>query len=1193
MDIRRSSLAVCVVLLLVGSVFAAVTGYSSNLNDHKVIEFEQERTSNYQARLSFDNSPSMYILVNSTVYEPLEDELTRYKTDVEAITELEVEIIENTFTDPTEIKSFLKEGYENDSLEGVFFVGNLPHAEFEMANDYGEGVYSRFPIDHYYTDLDGVWEDTNNSGAYDDHRPGGGDLDPEIWLGRLSIQTDWADEVALYENYFEKVYQYRRGNLTVEERPLLYIDDDWVPWTDEYKQGLLKLYDNVTIINDTGITRAGDYGDRLQGGYEWVQIHCHANHSSKRHAFRKEGGPKGSGGNFTSADLYEGGHKSLFQNVFTCEAADYTVPDYLCGWYAVTDNYGLGNVGSTKSGSMLEFENYYLPLSEGKSLGEAMQSWWKNTVTDDLMSRSWFYGMTTIGDPVLSMEDEEKLDEYELTVEVEGGGTVDIDPEQDKYVEGMEVKLKADPESGWNFVEWIGDYTGTEENIIILMDENKTITAHFAEEPEKYELTVNVEGEGNVEVDPDQAEYQEGTEVNLTALPGERWSFVEWTGAVPPGEEDQEEITITMDEDKSLTAHFDRKYFFEVDIGEYEERVVENDPVFVDYTVENTGVEEDTQNVEFMVDGIVEESLGVTLAADEIHDGNFAWQTGEGEAGEHELMVASEDDDDRVTVNVTALEEPFFEVEITSPSEGSEYTQGETVTVNYSLENMGKEDTQIIEFTVDGELEDSEEVTLAGEEEHQDTFTWQTEEREAGEHRLKVASEDEEEEVTVTILTTPFAGGSGTEYDPYLIENVYQLQNISEDLDAQYRLANDIDAGVTEDWNDGEGFDPIGDSDHRFTGSLTGSGYAIHGLHMDREDVEDTGLFGVIGEDAEVKDITLLNIKVKGYQDEPHWAGGLAGTNLGLIDNVHVSGDMNGDHIVGGIVGHGPGTIKRSYSTGNVSGNYFTGGLQGTSSGNISSSCSSASVGGNGTVGGLVGGIWGLIKNSYATGDVTGEENIGGLAGQIGIQVTGYTETGEVINCYSVGEVSGGEPGAVGGLVGKLVRGDVSDCFWNVGTTGMISSDGGIGVQTDAMTDEGTFTEAGWDFEEDWDIKEDETYPFLRWQGEAIWPRVPEPVLELEIIDLDEEVKEGEEVTVKYSVTMLKDIEEPESVRFLVYDERENKIHEDSQEVTSEGEYEFTWTGGEKGDYTMVITSEVGLDERTVSVEEEREMTWI
>ncbi|MFP4607945.1 MAG: hypothetical protein ACLFNY_00005, partial [Candidatus Aenigmatarchaeota archaeon] len=105
--------------------------------------------------------------------------------------------------------------------------------------------------------------------------------------------------------------------------------------------------------------------------------------------------------------------------------------------------------------------------------------------------------------------------------------------------------------------------------------------------------------------------------------------------------------------------------------------------------------------------------------------------------------------------------------------------------------------------------------------------------------------------------------------------------------------------------------------------------------------------------------------------------------------------------------------------------------------------------------------------------------------------------------------------------------------------------------------------------------------------------RVPEPVLELEIIDLDEEVKEGEEVTVKYSVTMLKDIEEPESVRFLVYDERENKIHEDSQEVTSEGEYEFTWTGGEKGDYTMVITSEVGLDERTVSVEEEREMTWI
>jgi len=42
------------------------------------------------------------------------------------------------------------------------------------------------------------------------------------------------------------------------------------------------------------------------------------------------------------------------------------------------------------------------------------------------------------------------------------------------------------------------------------------------------------------------------------------------------------------------------------------------------------------------------------------------------------------------------------------------------------------------------------------------------------------------------------------------IYNVYDLQNIKNDLSGDYELANDIDASVTQSWNGGLGFEPLG-----------------------------------------------------------------------------------------------------------------------------------------------------------------------------------------------------------------------------------------------------------------------------------------------------------------------------------------------------------------------------------------------
>ncbi|WP_367362899.1 hypothetical protein [Mesotoga sp.] len=47
---------------------------------------------------------------------------------------------------------------------------------------------------------------------------------------------------------------------------------------------------------------------------------------------------------------------------------------------------------------------------------------------------------------------------------------------------------------------------------------------------EEYTLTINTTGEGTVTADPEPVEgkYQEGTEVELTAVPADGWEFVNW-----------------------------------------------------------------------------------------------------------------------------------------------------------------------------------------------------------------------------------------------------------------------------------------------------------------------------------------------------------------------------------------------------------------------------------------------------------------------------------------------------------------------------------------------------------------------------------------------------------------------------------------------------------------------------------------
>jgi hypothetical protein len=226
-----------------------------------------------------------------------------------------------------------------------------------------------------------------------------------------------------------------------------------------------------------------------------------------------------------------------------------------------------------------------------------------------------------------------------------------------------------------------------------------------------------------------------------------------------------------------------------------------------------------------------------------------------------------------------------------------------------------------------------------------------------------------------------FGGGDGSAGNPYIIEDVWDLQNMSSNRTAHYALGNDIDASATRTWNSGAGFEPV----YAFTGTLDGRNHTITGLYIHRGNTDGVGLFASVGFDALVRDVKLADVNVTGYTD----VGGLAGANeVGTIYNCHATGTVtNSWNGAGGLVGTNGGTLDRSHFTGLVKGKYSTGGL----------------------VGSLTAGV---VNNSYFEGTVIGSGDAGGLL------ASGFLR-GRVINShYNIDRVTinGGPNVTIGGI---------------------------------------------------------------------------------------------------------------------------------------------------------------------------------
>ena len=157
---------------------------------------------------------------------------------------------------------------------------------------------------------------------------------------------------------------------------------------------------------------------------------------------------------------------------------------------------------------------------------------------------------------VQTPEPEQQVKQYTLTVTSAEGGTVSS--EGGTYDEGTEVTITATASEGYRFTGWEGN-DSTNESLTINLNSNQTYQALFELIP-IYTLTIASGGGGTVSIEG--GEYQEGTELEITATPEDGYRFVSWEGV----DLNDETILISVNSNKDITAIFELIIFHTINI---------------------------------------------------------------------------------------------------------------------------------------------------------------------------------------------------------------------------------------------------------------------------------------------------------------------------------------------------------------------------------------------------------------------------------------------------------------------------------------------------------------------------------------------------------------------------------------------------------------------------------------------------
>ncbi len=360
--------------------------------------------------------------------------------------------------------------------------------------------------------------------------------------------------------------------------------------------------------------------------------------------------------------------------------------------------------------------------------------------------------------------------------------------------------------------------------------------------------------------------------------------------------------------------------------------------------------------------------------------------------------------------------------------------------------------------------------------------------------------------------------GDGTEYNPFLIEDINDLRHINSDdyRDKGYYFeqTGDIDLSSITKWIS------IGENEENpFSGHYNGSNHKILNL------TGDSGLFGVIDENSSIQNLGLENIDIKSKLNK---LGGILNINNGLMNNCYVIGVMTYENVhndkqivcyIGGLNGINRGLIKNCFNESIISvkgSQTFIGGISGENEGYISScynieqiSSYPNTLSGNKIVGGITGRNGGEIDNCFNHGIIRALTSCGkpsyagGIAGD---------NSKNIINCYNLGYISSASvfEAHAGGIAGINRREILNSLSLNKGMSGnIINKNTSDAIETDCYTcqemsatykdkeisfnnvkkiplsliNEKFFNNCNWDFETIWIWDNKENRPRLNMQS--------------------------------------------------------------------------------------------------------------
>ncbi|MEE1229212.1 MAG: FMN-binding protein [Lachnospiraceae bacterium] len=282
-----------------------------------------------------------------------------------------------------------------------------------------------------------------------------------------------------------------------------------------------------------------------------------------------------------------------------------------------------------------------------------------------------------------------------------------------------------------------------------------------------------------------------------------------------------------------------------------------------------------------------------------------------------------------------------------------------------------------------------------------------------------------------------FAGGNGSEDDPYLLCTSDQLRrfalSVTQDNDYQGKyiaLSQDIDASQGT-WI------AVGQGLYQFNGTFDGGGHEIKGLHAGSEDrylklqkdATGYGFFGTLGQKAVVRDLILEDVSFYISGPGNNAVGGIAGFILSdyakedrtgaLVDHCKVSGTVklyadSFNNNTGGLIG------------------YQVRGAVINSSSKVRIDCTVKDGSNYAVAGGLVGNqALGLTANCYSESEITGSYGAGnGGFSNIGV-LCGILD-GDMVNCHARGSVTSQQQtkymGAIAGTIDE--EGKAYHCYY-------------------------------------------------------------------------------------------------------------------------------------------------------------------